>query len=82
MAAKKPRNWLSVEEFMELEPGQKVVLNHFIGTQVLAGKPRKKKGKDSEGNEIKFDCIDVEFVSGPWKGKTLELVRQHIKRVL
>lgn len=67
---------------MALKPGRQVILNHFIGTHVLASKPRRKKGKDPEGNVMKFDCIDVEFVSGPWKGKTLELVRQHIKRVL
>jgi hypothetical protein len=74
--------WVSVDKFMGLTVDQEIEVNHFLGKAYIAGEPKRKKEKDSKGDELKFDIIDVRFESGPWKGRTLELLRQHIKRIL
>lgn len=50
----------------------------MIGEAYVAGKPMVKSAIDEDGNPIERDCIDIEFKSGPWKGKTLNLIRQQI----
>ena len=45
----------------------------MIGEARVAGSPYM----DKSGDECK-ECVDVKFLSGPWKDKTLNLIRQQI----
>ena len=82
---KTKRKWISKDEFCELEIGQSVELNHFVGHAHIASAPSVKGGVDHMGEKIKQDVITLQFTSGPWVNKNnglIEVVRQHIRRVL
>lgn len=77
--------WITKEKFKTLKEGQRVELNHFVGQAHIASAPSVKGGVDHTGEKIIKDVIRVQFTSGPWLNKNnglIEIVRQHIKRVL
>jgi hypothetical protein len=75
---KRKSRWISKSKFSKLKIGQKVVIRFMMGDAIIASKPINKKGKDADGNIIMQACIDVKFNSGPWEGRTLNMLRQQL----
>jgi hypothetical protein len=67
--------WISSAKFRNLEIGEKVVIRYMIGDAYVAGKPITDS---SDPDAYDKEKIDIRFDSGPWKGKTLKLIRQQI----
>ena len=69
------QHYISLPKFKKLKPGDKVVIRFMLGQAIVASKPSIEK------NPIKShlkESIDIRFNSGPWKGRTLKLIRQQI----
>lgn len=64
------KKYLTKEQFAKIEVGDKLYMCWMLGDAYAVSKP------DEEGT------IMVEFKSGPWKGKTLEMIRQQIHKIL
>ena len=77
---KKPRYYISIDQFEKLKPGDKVKIRYMLGEAYVASKPYTKDAKTFLGEKYKQDTIQIKFESGPWEGKTLELIRQQISR--
>lgn len=59
--------YLTKKKFAELIPGNKVKIAHMVYPGIVDQLPIN-------------DRIDIRFEVGPWKGRTLNLVRQQIVR--
>lgn len=73
--SKKSNKWISSAKFKKLKKGDKVVIRYMIGDAVIAEKPCI----DFKNTDIlKQEVVAVHFISGPWKDRTLSLIRQQI----
>lgn len=79
--ARRKQRWITKGKFRDLKKGNKVKVRYMVYPGFIAGKPHEKT-IILEGEEPQlYDCIDVTFEQGPWKGKTVNLVRQQIASV-
>jgi hypothetical protein len=67
--------WISSAKFKKLKLDDKVVIRFMIGDAYIAGEPVINPDDPDAYDKEK---IDVRFDSGPWKGRTLEIIRQMI----
>ena len=67
--------WISSARFKELKLDDKVIIRFMIGDAYIAGEPIVNHYDPDSYDKEK---VDVRFTSGPWKGKTLKIIRQMI----
>lgn len=65
-------NYIRKNQFSSLTIGQPVVIRYMLGSAEVAGVP--VVGEESH-------TMDIKFHTGPWAGKTLNLIRQQIVKV-
>jgi len=62
--------WITKESFSELEPGDRLKVRRMKGTAIVQQLPSKD------------DDISVTFKDGPWDGRSLNLIRNQISKIL
>ena len=72
---KTKNKWISSAKFKKLKVGDKLIIRYMIGDAKVAGKPVTDA---SDPDAYDKEKVDVHFNSGPWKGKTLKIIRQMI----
>jgi len=64
------KKWINKESFKELEPGDRLKVRYMKGIAIVQELPYEN------------EAVLVTFEGGPWDGKSLELIRAQITRIL
>lgn len=72
------RRWMTKKQFLELEEGDRVSIRYMLGEAHVAG-PHIEKDAVIDGKTVKNTELPVHFSTGPWAGRTINLVRQQFK---
>ena len=68
---KESKKWINKETFEKITPGDRLNIRYMNGIAIVQEQP-----------DVEKETIDVTFEGGAWNGRTINLIRQQIERIL
>lgn len=68
---KASKKWIDKETFENITPGDRLDIRYMNGTAIVQKEP-----------DVEKETVDVTFKGGAWDGRTLNLIRQQIAKIL